>query len=384
MAREPGHEDKIAHLARMSKPRPSHGLWRARGRCGGMNVMNASSDPVLDELRAATARPSWVQMNYAIEKIHTNMLVAALNKGEAREARALAAALWRDASEEAIDPETITRIKATPEFQLKQGAHGTVDLLVELDAGGATRRLAIEVKVDTAPWQQQLESMSKALGEGPHQRLVLLCLGAAQALRVEPNGTLPLRVKRWSVANVLPLRDLIVAASPVKADAEAWLDELGREEQRRAFAWTDDALLAECGYRDRLLTAYRYGDIAATSPGWEVSLQAFGVVLHGDGSHQKISESVTLYLEVADGTLRVKAGAWYDKSVPLGEAEKFRSLIGKALTDAGFTVEDGQRRRSSTVSLLLLDRQKDGWPREHFAERLERALAAWKAIDWRG
>lgn len=348
--------------------------------------MTIAPDPVLEELRAATACPSWVQSNYTIEKAHTNVLVAALNKGEPSAVRRLAAALWARAGGDTIDPDKITKVTAIPEFRLKSGPQGTIDLVVDLAAGGSSRRLAVEVKVDSVPWRGQLASMSEALGEEPGRRLVLLCLGAAQASRVEPDDSDPLVITRWSIAHLLGLRELIVAAAPNKIDTESWLAELGREEKRRACAWMDESLLAECGYRGRLLTAYRYSeaarDLAAPGSEWEVSLQPFGVILHAKSSHWEIAgTTVTLYLEVADGTLRVKAGAWHDDSDALAVAEPLRARIEEAFTARGFEVKPARKKRGSSVTLMSIDPEADAWPREAFVDRLRRALAAWEGID---
>ena len=345
------------------------------------------TDPVLELLRAATASPSWVQRGYTTERTHTNVLVAALRGNKQPEVRSLAAALWNMASEDKITGEQITGVIATPEYALRQGRHSVVDLFVEIKVGGESRQLAVEVKVDSKPYSAQLASMSEALGSHPHRRLVVLSLGAAQASRVEPDESTPVEIRRWYVADMLALGELIKAASPLPADAVAWLEELQREEQRREKVWADDAALEGCGYRRRMKEAYRYWEVARllepSGACWEVSLQTHGVVLHGKSSHHEIpGTTVTLYLEVADGTLRVKAGAWYDDSNARAAAEPMIIHIADALGQAGFTVNRSRRVGGSSVTLLTIDSAAAKWPLETVVDRLKRVHAVWKSIPW--
>jgi len=344
--------------------------------------MNSTDDPVLEELRAATACPTWVLANFTLEKIHTNLLVAALNKGDRAAARQLSAALWNLASGDAIDPTEITGVAATPEVRLKQGPQGIIDLHIDIDIGGSHRQLAVEVKVDSPPWSGQLVSMSEALGGGSDRRLVLLCLGAARTSRVESEAPKSPEITRWSIAHLLGIREFLVAAAPVKSDAEAWLAELEREEKRRLHAWMKVSEPTQYGYRGDLLITYRYGeavnDLAASGSEWEVSLQRFGVILHAKSSRWEIpGTTVTLYLEVAGGTLRVKSGAWYDASDALAAAEPLRSRIEEAFTAHGFAVKMGKRKHGESVTLMLLDPDADAWPREAFVDRLRRAHTVW-------
>lgn len=354
--------------------------------------MTIATDPALQLLRAASASPSWVQRGYTTEKNHTHVLVAALKSSKQSEARELAAALWNMASVEAssedqLTGEQVTDIVATPEYALKDGKHSVVDLFVTFKVAGDPRQLAVEVKVDGKPYSAQLASMNEALGSHPHRRLALLSLGAAQASRIEPDESTQPKLRRWYVADMLALGDRIKAASTLPADTAAWLEELQREEMRREKAWTVDEELADCGYRGRLQDAYRYWELsrrlAPSGATWEVSLQTFGVVLHGKSSHHEISETtVTLYLEVADGKLRVKAGAWYDDSDAREAAEPLIPLIVETMAAHGLTVKLSKKVSGSSVSLLTIDPGGAMWPLEKAVDRLQRVYAAWKAIRW--
>ncbi len=341
----------------------------------------------LEQLRAATAAPSWVQRGYTLEKNHTHVLLAALNSSKQQETRRLAAALWNLGSGSKIQAEQITKVTATREHSLKQGEHSKVDLFIAVDLGGDSRQLAVEVKVDGSPSNRQLTSMAEALGHDPHRELVLLTLGASQSSRIEPEGYAPAAIKRWTVADMLGLGELVMAASPVSAEAQAWLAELEREEVRRKLAWTAEAALQGCGFRERLMHAYRYGEAAkalqASNAQWEVSLQRHGVVLHGKSSHREMpGTTVTLYLEVADRTLRVKAGAWHDNSDARAAAEPLCPLITQVLVARGFSVKASKRSPGSSVTLLSIDPDAPDWPRDAFIDRLQRVHAAWEEVPW--
>lgn len=362
-----------------------------RGGRDYMQVMTPATDPVLEALRVATASPSWAQRGFTTERNHTHVLVAALNSKKP-ESRNLAAALWNMASVEQrsgaeVTAEQITEIVATPEYALKQGKHSVVDLLVTFKVDGVAHQLAVEVKVDSKPYSAQLASMNEALGSDPHRRLVLLSLGAAQASRVEPDESTPPKVRRWYVADMLGLGELIKAASSLPVDAVAWLEELQREEYRRQRAWADDTTTEGCGYRGREKIAYSYWEVARllepSGACWEVSLQTHGVVLHGKSSHHEVpNTSVTLYLEVADGVLRVKAGAWYDASDARAAAEPLIPLIVQTMTAHGFDVKLSKRVSGSSVTLLSIDPDAAMGPLETVVDRLRRVHGAWKAIKW--
>jgi hypothetical protein len=349
--------------------------------------MALSPDRDLEELRAAAARHSWAHANFTSERTHTNVLAGALNKGRRPEAHRLAAALWHMGGGSMIPPEEITAVSATTEHRLKPGPQGTVDLSIAIEAGGVERQLAVEVKVDSVPWAGQLASMHAALGGDPNRRLALLCIGASQVSRIEPDGTKAPTLPRWLVANLLGLRELVLAAAPSPAEAATWLDELDNEEKRRRWAWANEASLEGCGYRRRLRNTYRYGEaameLAASGSEWEVSLQPFGVILHGKSSQRAIAETGAIrYLEVAGGALRVKVGAWDEESrSPLQAAELVRPRIAKSFQAGGFAVQMAKKSAGASMTLMTIDPAADDWPREAFIDRLRRAIAVWDEID---
>lgn len=353
--------------------------------------MTSSPDPELESLRAATASPSVVQTTYTTERLHTNLLAAALNnKAKQAEARRLAAALWNLSAKETIEADTITALAAVKELRLvEQGQYSIVDLFVTMTVGGLQRELAVEVKVDGTPKGEQLASLAAGPGGGAHRRMILLCLGSAQACRIEPfEGEIP-AVTRWSVADLVGLKGLIEAAAPKLGDAQAWLEELEHEELRRRRAWTDEAALADCGYRSRMMLAYRYhaGAEALKASGslWEVSIQPFGVVLHGKSSHHEVPYEgtfVTLYLEVADRKLRVKAGAWYKLVDARAATDHLIPRIEAAIAACGLAVTRSRRVDGASVSLMSIGQEPVDETREAFVNLLRRVHEAWKSIHW--
>lgn len=124
--------------------------------------MTSPSDPELESLRAATASPSVVQTTYTTEKLHTNILAAALNnKAKPAEAQRLAAALWNLRATDTIEPDTLTALVAVKEHRLvDQGQYSIVDLFITIKVGGQQRELAVEVKVDSTPKGEQLASLA--------------------------------------------------------------------------------------------------------------------------------------------------------------------------------------------------------------------------------
>lgn len=353
--------------------------------------MPLPTDPELESLRAATASPSVVQTTYTTERLHTNILAAALNnKARPAEARCLAAALWNLHTEEKIESDEITALAAAKEARLvEQGQYSIVDLFITMTVDGQRRELAVEVKVDGTPKGEQLASLAAGPGGGTHRRMILLCLGSAQACRIEPfEGKLP-AVTRWSVADLVGLKELIAAAVPKLGDAQAWLEELEYEELRRRRAWTEESALGDCGYRGRMMLAYRYhsGAEALKSSGslWEVSIQPFGVVLHGKSSHHEVPYEdtvVTLYLEVADRKLRVKAGAWYKNVDARAATVHLLPKIEAVMTTRGLAVNYSRRASGSSVSLMSIGQSPVDISREEFIELLRRVHEAWRSIAW--
>lgn len=346
--------------------------------------------PSVAQLRAAAANPTLIDLaGYAFEKVHTRVLAQALNSNKKTEARHLAAALWHLASHETIQADQITSLSAVSEYRLGHGRHSKVDLFVELTVAGQVRQLAVEVKVDGPPMGTQLATMAAAMGSGTDRRLVLLALGAAQVSRLERRDLLPADFPRWGVADMLKLAPLIESASSSPAHAQAWHQELEREEMRRLLSFEDEAALENCGYRDRLLHTYRYrlaADALRPDGGsWQVSIQPFGVVLTAESSHHVVPFSgtdVTLYLEVADQRLRVKAGAWYDPVDPRAATDHLLPWLIDSLQQRGLKVTRSRRTAGESVSLLNLDAGAPDWPLAAFVSRLRSAHAAWESLTW--
>lgn len=342
-------------------------------------------------LRDAMSNPTWVDVaGYSLEKVHTNTLARALEQGTLA-SHALAAAMWTLATAERLDASTVTAVQTLREHKLGKGAGSVVDLCVRLRCDDGARSLAIEVKVDGAPDGAQLKTMADALSLGPRSALVLMCLGSAQVCRLEDEhrlGAQAALVRRWAVRDVLTLAERVEAASPSAAVARGWIEELRREEARRCVA---HELISPhgLGFRPRLIEAYRYAHAAAAlterrAGAWNLSAQPFGVVMSELPSRKRLptpTRPVTLYLEVVDGVLRVKAGAW-DGPVDLRAAtDAATARVRDAMKAAGFTVEATRKTSGSSVTLLSLDPQHHAWEREAFCARLQRAFAAWSELS---
>jgi len=340
-------------------------------------------------LRDAVAAPTWVDIaGYTLEKVHTNTLARALaTRTDA--AHRLAASLWKRASGEDLTDFSIRAVE--PERRLKRGRGAIVDLYLELAVGGATRALAIEAKVDGAPDGAQLTSEAQALDLGPHRKLVLLTLGGAQVCRIERETPTAHGLPRWRIAHLLEHAADVEAASPAPDVARAWFDELRREEQRRQLAALPDEHLRGCGYRDRLLVTYRYALLAeALSPAhgrWNVAVLPYGVVLSEFPSWRRVPHGgthVTVYLEVVDGVLRVKAGAW-DKPVdPRAVADAVMPRVQAAFEAKSFRVEPARRAPGASVTLLAVHPLASARSHDERVEHLRCAFEAWRSVAWGG
>lgn len=340
-------------------------------------------------LRDAVASPTWVDIaGYTLEKVHTNTLTRALASRTVA-AHRLAAALWKCASGEDLADFSIRLVE--PERRLTRGRGAIVDLYVELAVGSTSRALAIEAKVDGAPDGAQLTSEAKALGLGPHRRLVLLTLGGAQVCRIVGETPVANAVPRWRVADLLAHAADIEAASPAPEVARAWLEELRREEQRRVLASLPDAQLRGCGYRDRLLATYRYALLAeALAPDhgrWNVAVLPYGVVLSEFPSWRRVPHGdthVTVYLEVVDGVLRVKAGAWEKPADPRAATAAVVPRVRAAFEAKGFRVEEARRAAGRSVTLLSVIAREGDNSHEARAAQMRRAFEAWRGVAWAG
>lgn len=335
---------------------------------------------------------TWVAMaGYTVEKLHTNILARSLESSKLA-AKELAAELWRLACDEPIAPGEIGKIKVQREATLGKGRHSVVDLLVEFSVRQETRTLAIEVKVDGSPSGQQLATMAKSYKPDANRHLVLLCLGGAQACRLEDEPALQklnLRPRRWSVEHILKLAPLIETASPALGVTRDWLTELTLEQRRRTLAFADAISRAGCTYRGRIWDVYRYGlaaDALAPDHGfWDVSDQRNGVVMTERSKRHEFTvrgKKLTVFLQVAKGVLRVKAGS-RDESIDPREATKhLLKPIRAAMEAHQFTVKDSAQKKGQYVSLLKLDAHDVDLSREPFLTKLRRAYAAWNGIAW--
>lgn len=335
--------------------------------------------------------PTWVAMaGYTVEKLHTNILARSLEP-KTPAARTLAAALWKRACDETIDPEHITDVSVHLEVALGKGRHSVVDLVVELTLGQEKRSLAIEVKVDGPPDARQLGTMARSYEVGAKKTLVLLCLGGAQACRLEyvrdlKDGFMP---RRWAVKDILELGPLIEAASPAPGVTRDWLAELEIEERRRTMAYEDAATRVGLPYRGRSLDVYRYYLAAeALRPDggdWDISVQPRGVVMTERSKTHEFKfkgKRVVVFLQVNKGILRVKAGSYEDGVDPRAATKHFLEPIRAALRSHGFDVVDGKQTKGRYVSLLKLAPYDGALPRDEFVAKLKRAFTAWNAIQW--
>ncbi len=340
-------------------------------------------------LREAVTTPTWVDVaGFTLEKIHTNTLARALATRTVA-ANRLAAALWERASDEALDAKDITITKVEPERRLGHGAGTKVDLYVEFTVGGAAKVLAFEVKVDGAPDGRQLETEAKSLGVGPHRRLVLLTLGSTQVCRLVGENKIANEVPRWTVRELVEHEVAIIAASPSDEIAREWMKELHCEDARRRLACESDSKLHGCGYRDRLLETYRYALVAhelkSHGCAWNVAVLPFGVVLSEFPSWKRVpfgGTEVTVYLEVIDKVLRVKAGAWAKPVNPREATKAVAPLIRDAFVKHDFKVESARQTSGSSVTIFSIDSHDLDWSIEAMVPRLKRAFTAWKSVSW--
>jgi hypothetical protein len=336
--------------------------------------------------------PTWIDIaGYTIEKLHTNVLARSLKSGTPA-ANELAAALWKLASGEEVPGVQITDLHVRCEHPLGKGTHSVVDLLLDFAVGGGARHLAVEVKVDGPPNGAQLATMAKSLMLGPHRKLVLLCLGGAQACRIEAERDLQaqdIQIPRWSVKDILNLSYQIEAASPAPGVTRDWLAELANEECRRTGAFEDASLVCDRRYRYRLQDVYRYRLAAeALDPDggfWDVSVQPFGVVMTERSMRREVTfegKKVAVYLQVVDGVLRVKAGAWFEPADPRAVTKAVLPALRAALEKGGFMVDAAKQTTGRSVSLLSLDQHDADLSSAAFVPKLRRAFKAWSTTAW--
>ena len=344
----------------------------------------------LAALDAATDTPSLVDANYTHESIHRNVLLTALRGADKPAVARLAAAMWNLAvtlPQERLAADQLSEVTAHREHALAQGPNSVVDLLLAFTANGKHHRLAIELKVDSPPKHSQLVAMRDALRQGAERRLVLLALGTAQASRIEPDGAARFDdVPRWLVPDMLGLGELLIAASPTPGDVRTWLAALRCEQHRRELAWDSLPALVRPYRGDRHRLAYRYVE-AARDLGdgsiWQVSLQRHGVVLHGVSSHRVIpgvvpGATVVLYLEVAGGKLRLKAGDWDSETDARTAAAPYLAGIEAGLQAQGFAVAGSSATPGTSVTVLTFG--AEARTRVAFVKQLRELHAAWVGL----
>jgi hypothetical protein len=328
---------------------------------------------------------TWVRVaGYALEKIHTGVLVHALTRGTPA-SDALAAALWKRVTGATVDPETLTDLQAKPEVSLGDGADSVIDLLVSFVTPGGRHWLGVEMKVDAPPRREQLEQLDRGVRAKPgvaHQT-ALLALGAAQVCRIERGA--PAAILRLAVRDVLAWeRELLAAGDP--SIVGPWLRELAFEEARRASA---DALTEsdapQLGYRVRTLRAYQLAHLAeglveAGLKPWEVSIQSHNVIATATDSWRRLpgdGPAVTVYLELTDDGVCLKAGCWSGGRDPRAASDAITSRMMAALDVAKLEPMRGKRRQGQSATLCKVP----VWGRPDVVERIGRVSALWEA-EW--
>jgi hypothetical protein len=274
--------------------------------------MTPQSPTLEDAARVLT----WVRVaGYALEKIHTGVLVHALNSGRPA-ARALAASLWNQVTSASLAPENITELRATPEVSLGDGADSVIDLLLSFHAGGQPHLLGLEMKVDASPRKEQLDRLRDGVRAmpGAAHATALVALGGAQVCRIERGD--PTGVKRLGIDDLLAHAALLRDAGD-PAIVDPWPQELAFEVARRNHA--DEVTEhpgTRLGYRSRTLRTYQYALLSQRLVGlggkpWEVSVQSHNVVATATKSWRDLPGSgapTKLYLELTDDAICLKAG----------------------------------------------------------------------------
>ena len=194
------------------------------------------------------------------------------------------------------------------------------------------------------------------------------------------------------VKDLTGLVPLIEAAWPAPGVTRDWLAELALEERRRTLAFADASSRADCPYRGRLRTVYRYGMAAeALAPEcgqWDVADPRNGVVMTERSKVYQFKykgKHYYVYLEVTKGALRVKAGSQDEDADPRSAASRLLKPIRVAMEAHGFVAEDARQRDGQHVSLLKLDSsdaKAADITLEPFLAKLRQAYRAWNAIQW--
>jgi hypothetical protein len=329
---------------------------------------------------------TWVRVaGYALEKIHTGVLVHTLTRDTAA-SRDLASVLWRRATKTEVDPATITDLRAEPEVSLGEGADSVIDLLVSFSTPSGKHWLGIEMKVDASPRREQLELLGKGVRGRPGAAhvMVLLALGAAQVCRIERGQ--PTGVVRLGVDDVLDAESQLLAAGEPSI-VRPWLRELAFEKARRDGA---DAVkepdARRYGYRARTLRAYQLAllarrlELAGAKP-WEVSIQSHNVVATSTESWRKVpgdGPPVYIYLELTDDGVCLKAGCWTGGADPRKASAAITARAIAAFGNAKLDPVKGKRRQGQSATLCKVS----VWHHPNPIARINAASAAWEA-EWR-
>jgi hypothetical protein len=327
---------------------------------------------------------TWVRVaGYALEKIHTGVLVHAL-KSDRPAACALAASLWNQVTAASLAPENITELRADPEVSLGDGADSVIDLLISFQAHGQPHRLGLEMKVDASPRKEQLERLRDGVRAKSRAAngMALLALGSAEVCRIErgvPDG-----VKRLGVGDLLAHAALLHDAGD-PAIVDPWLQELTFEAARRDHAdeVTEDTA-ARFGYRSRTLRTYQYALLskrveAAGGGAWEVSVQSHNVIATATDSWRRLpgeGAPTVLYLELTDDAICLKAGCWTGHGDPRKESAVIVEHAFAGFRAAGLTVVRPTQRHGTSATLCKIP-VKVG---EDLAPQLLAASQAWATI----
>lgn len=338
----------------------------------------------LAPLDDAARELTWVRVaGYALEKIHTGVLVHALKSGRPA-ARALAAALWKQVTAASLDPEMISAVRAEPEVSLRDGADGVIDLLLYFDVNGQRHLLGLEMKVDASPRKEQLERLRDGVLAKPAaaHAMALVALGSAQVCRIERGD--PTGVTRLGVDQLLARTDLLRDAGD-PAIVDPWLQELAFEVARRDHAdEVTEGTAARFGYRSRTLRTYQYARLSQRvvergGDAWDVSVQSHNVIATATNSWRRLpgdGAPTVLYLELTDDAICLKAGCWTGRGDPRKESAGIIERVFAGFRAAGLTVARPTRRRGTSATLCKVP-VKVG---EDLAPQLLAASQAWAKI----
>jgi hypothetical protein len=327
---------------------------------------------------------TWVRVaGYALEKIHTGVLVHALTSNRPA-ACALAASLWNQVTTASLAAENITKLHAAPEVSLGDGADSVIDLLISFQAHGQRHLLGLEMKVDASPRKEQLERLRDGVRakSGAAHATALVALGGAQVCRIERGD--PTGVTRLGVDDLLAHAALLRDAGD-PAIVDPWLQELAFEAARRDHAdEVTEGTSARFGYRSRTLRTYQYARLSKRvekggGEAWQVSVQSHNVIATGTDSWRDLPGSgapTKLYLELTDEAICLKAGCWQGHGDPRKESAVIVERAFAGFRAAGLTVVRPTQRRGTSATLCKIPVNVG----EDLAPQLLVASRAWATI----